>query len=222
MNQDPAIEEIERGIQALNLERDQLLQDFKPDSRYVRDIETQIRLAEERLESARNNSTVNRTETNPVYLQLRGDLVRAEADLEGTRARMTSLRSQVVEHREKLRNLNEQAFALESLRRDVQAAEENYLLYRNKHEEARISAAMDQERFINVTIAQPAQIPLMPVSRGLAMKLVLSMLLGVLGGAGLAFGLETYLNRSFTTGEEIERKLGIPHIASIPEIDPVG
>ncbi len=54
---------------------------------------------------------------------------------------------------------------LEGLRRAAQAAEDDYLLYRKKHEEARISAAMDQERFINVSIAQPAQMPLRPVPR---------------------------------------------------------
>jgi uncharacterized protein involved in exopolysaccharide biosynthesis len=221
-NQDATTEEIERGIATLKLERDKLLQDFRPDSRYVRDIETQIRLAEERLETAQSRSGVSRTEANPVYIGIKSDLVRAEAEAEGTKARVDSLRLQVAAHRQKLKTLNEKAFELEGLRRDVKAAEENYLLYRNKHEEARISAAMDQKRFINVTIAQPAQIPLMPVPRALTLRFLLSILLGVLGGAGLAFGLEIYLNRSFTTGEDIERKLGIPHIASIPEIEAPG
>ena len=108
------------------------------------------------------------------------------------------------------------------MRREAQAAEDNYLLYRKKHEEARISAAMDQEKFINVTIAQPAQIPLKPIPRGLLLKLFLSVFIGVLGGVGLAFGFENFLDRSFTTAEEIERKLGIPHIASIPEGEMVG
>ena len=43
-----------------------------------------------------------------------------------------------------------------------------------------------------------------------------------LGGLGIVFGIELYIVRSFTTGEHIERKLGIPHIASIPEMDAAG
>jgi uncharacterized protein involved in exopolysaccharide biosynthesis len=222
LNQDATTEEIEKGLAAMRLERDRLLQDFKPDSRFVTDIETQIRMAEERLEEVRARLGVSRTEVNPVYLQLRSDLVRAEAQVAGTQARIDSLKRQVALHRARLDDLNEKAFQMEDLRRETQAAEQDYLLYRNKHEEARISAAMDRERFINVTVAQPAEMPLEPVPRGLLMKMVIAILIGVVGGVGIAFALEQYLVRSFTTGEEIERRLGILHIASIPEGELVG
>ena len=222
-HQAASTEEIEKGLVALRLQRDALLQDFKPDSRHVRDIDTQIKLAEDRLNRAQEESKgIDRTEFNPVFLELKSELLRTEADLEGTRARITSLRAQVARHRRGLEVLNAQAFDLDRLSRDADAAEEDYLLYRKKHEEARISAAMDQEKFINITIAQPAQMPLKPVARGLVMKFLLAVIIGVLGGFGLAFGLENYLDRSFTTGEDIERKLGIPHIASIPEGEMVG
>lgn len=222
LHQDATTEEIQRALTALKLERDRLLQDFKPDSRHVRDIDTQIRMAEDRLEQTLNGSTVSGTETNPVFLQLKGELLRAEASYEGTRARVASLRAQVTEFRKELDNLNSKAFDLESLHRNARAAEEDYLLYRKKHEEARISAAMDQEKFINVTVAQPAQMPLNPESRGLKMKLLFSIFVGLLGGVGLAFGIETFLDRSFTTAEDLERRLGIPHIASIPEGEMIG
>ncbi len=222
LNQDATTEEIEKGLAAMRLERDRLLQDFKPDSRYVKDIETQIALAEQRLEEARARLGVSRTEMNPIYVQLEGDLVRAETELAGTRARIDSLGRQVALHQRRLDALNEKGFELEDLRRKAQAAEEDYLLYRNKHEEARISAAMDRERFINVTVAQPAQLPLEPVPRGLLMKMVLAMIIGVLGGIGIAFAVEQYVDRSFTTGEEIERRVGMLHIASIPEGDLAG
>jgi succinoglycan biosynthesis transport protein ExoP len=222
MNLDASTEEIERALTALRLKRDSLLQDFRPDSRHVRDIDTQIRMAEDRLQQATGTSSVSGTEANPLYVQLRMDLLRAEAALEGSRSRVSSLRTQAVEYRKELDSLNAKSFDLENLNRDAQAAEDDYLLYRRKHEEARISAAMDQEKFINVTVAQPAQIPLEPESRGLGLKFFMALLVGVLGGVGLAFGLENSFDRSFTTGEDIERKLGIPHIASIPEGEMVG
>jgi len=221
-NLDAATEEIERALASLRLQRDALLQDFKPESRHVRDIDTQIKMAEDRLVQSRSELGVSGTESNPVFLQIKGELVLSEAALEGTHARVSSLRTQVVEYRKVLDTLNDKAFDLESLHRDSQVAEEDYLLYRKKHEEARISAAMDQEKFINVTVAQPAQMPLKAEPRGLALKLFLSIFLGLLGGVGLAFGLDTFLDRSFTTAENLERRLGIPHIASIPEGEMVG
>jgi uncharacterized protein involved in exopolysaccharide biosynthesis len=111
---------------------------------------------------------------------------------------------------------------VDGLRRKIQVAEEDYLLYRKKHEEARASAAMDQEKFVNVTIAQPARTPLRPVPRGLVQRLLAALVVGVLGGCGTAFFLEQFLGRSFTTADDIERLLKIPHIASIPEADQAG
>jgi uncharacterized protein involved in exopolysaccharide biosynthesis len=216
MNLDATTGDLESALTAFRLERDRLLLDFKPDSRYVRDIDTQIKMAEDRLQQAREASSVSGTEPNPAHVQLKGQLLSAEVALDGIRARVSPLRRQVVEYRKQLDNLNARAFDFESLQRSAQAAEEDYLLYRKKHEEARISAAMDQEKFMNVTVAQPALIPLHPQRRQLAKKMFLSVLIGLLGGVALAFGMENYVNRSFTTAEDIERKLGIPHIASIP------
>lgn len=221
-NQDAASEEIERALAALKLERDALLQDFRPDSRHVRDIDTQIKMAEDRLQQLRGSSRVAGTESNPLYMQLKADLLRTEAAIEGSRAKVSSLRTQVAKSRRELDELNAKTFDLDSLQRDARAAENDYLLYRKKHEEARISAAMDQEKFINVTIAQPAQVPLKSKPRGLKSRLLMALFVGFLGGVGTAFALEILLDRSFTTGQDIERQLGIPHIASIPEGEMIG
>jgi uncharacterized protein involved in exopolysaccharide biosynthesis len=221
-NQDAASEEIERALASLKLQRDALLQDFRPDSRHVRDIDTQIEMAEDRLQQLRGSSSVAGTESNPLYMQLKADLLRTEAAIEGSRAKVSSLRTQVAESRRELDELNAKTFDLDSLQRDARAAENDYLLYRKKHEEARISAAMDQERFINVTVAQPAQEPLKPKPRGLKTRLLMALFVGFLGGVGTAFALEILLDRSFTTGQDIERQLGIAHIASIPEGEMIG
>jgi uncharacterized protein involved in exopolysaccharide biosynthesis len=215
---DVSAEAIKQQLTNLELERDALLQDFKPDSRYVRDIETQIALAKDRLGELQGEiGAIEGTEVNPIHQSLRQELLRAEADLEGTKARYESLKNQVNDYQGELDTLNQSSFEFESLRREAQAAEEEYLLYRKKHEEARISAAMDQQRLINVTIAQPAQRPLEPEGRGTRSILLLALVVGLLGGVGLAFVAELYLDHSFTTGHEMERRLGIPHIASIPE-----
>ncbi|HOC42282.1 MAG TPA: Wzz/FepE/Etk N-terminal domain-containing protein [Thermoanaerobaculales bacterium] len=214
----PEGEVIEQRLAELRLERDALLQDFKPDSRYVRDIDTQIQLAEARLAEVRAQvDTIDGTEANPLHQELKGELLRAEVERDATRARYRSLSEQVDRYQGNLDALNKNAFQLENLQREARAAEEEYLLYRKKVEEARISAAMDQQRLINVTVAEPAQPPLAPVGRGLTMVMVLALLGGLLGGLVAAFGTELYLDRSFTTGEDMERRIGLVHLASIPE-----
>jgi len=218
LNQDAAAEEVEKGLAALELERDRLLQDFKPDSRYVQDIDTQIRLARQRLTDLQGvGGSIDGTEINPIHQELKSELLRAEARLDGAQGRFQSLQNQVMLLGTELERLNEKAFELERLQREAEAAEESYLLYRKKHEEARISAAMDQQKIINVSVAQPAQKPLKPLPRRLGLNLLLAITVGFLGGLGLAFGTEFYLDHTFTTGEEMERRLGLQHLASIPE-----
>jgi uncharacterized protein involved in exopolysaccharide biosynthesis len=217
LNQDPTTEELERALVALQLKRDALVQDFTPENRQVRDVDQQIRTTEERLKTAEERVTsINRTEVNKVNQDLKAILLAARADLRGARARHDSLQVQVASHRRTLEQLDQKGFTIEGLRREAKAAEDAYMLYQKKHEEARISAAMDQQKIVNVSIAQPAQRPLRPVGPRKALSLLLGLLLGALGGLGLAFVTE-YFDHSLTTGRDLEARVGIPLLGSIPD-----
>jgi uncharacterized protein involved in exopolysaccharide biosynthesis len=216
-NQDPTTEELEKALVALQLKRDALAQDFKPDNRQVRDVDQQIRATQERLKAAEERvASINRTEINKVNQDLKALLLAARADLRGARARHDSLQAQVAIHRRALEELDQKGFVTEGLRREAKAAEDAYMLYEKKHEEARISAAMDQQKIVNVSIAQPAQRPLKPVRPRKALNLLLGLLLGALGGLGLAFVSE-YFDHSLTTGRDLEKLVGIPLLGSIPD-----
>jgi succinoglycan biosynthesis transport protein ExoP len=199
------------------LKRDALAQDFTPDNRQVKDIDQQIRATQERLKTAEERVTnINRTEINKVNQDLKGLLLAAQADLRGARARHDSLQAQVASYRRALEQLDQKGFTTEGLRRETRAAEDAYMLYQKKHEEARISAAMDQQKIVNVSIAQPAQRPLRPVGPRKSLNLLLGLLLGALGGLGLAFTSE-YFDHSLTTGRDLEARVGIPLLGSVPD-----
>jgi succinoglycan biosynthesis transport protein ExoP len=217
LNQDPTTEELEKALVALQLRRDALAQDFTPENRQVRDIEDQIRTTQARLKEAEERvASINRTELNTVYQNLRAQLLVARADLKGARARHDSLQNQIATYRRQLEELSQKGLTADGLRRETKAAEDSFMLYQKKHEEARISAAMDLQRIVNVSIAQPAQRPMTPVGGRAALKLLLGLLLGGIGGLGLAFAAE-HLDHSFTTGRGLEARLGIPLLGTIPE-----
>ena len=217
LNQDPTTEELEKALVALQLKRDALVQDFTPDNRQVRDVDQQIRATQERLKAAEERvASINRTEINKVNQDLKTLLLAAQADLRGARARHDSLQAQVAIHRRALEELDQKGFITEGLRREARAAEDAYMLYQKKHEEARISAAMDQQKIVNVSIAQPAQRPLRPVGPRKALNLLLGLLLGAMGGLGLAFVSE-YFDHSLTTGRDLEARVGIPLLGAIPD-----
>ena len=221
-NQDPTTEELERALVTLQLKRDALTRDFTPENRQVKDIDDQIRAVQERLREAEARfNNINRTEINQIHQALRGQLLLARADLRGAQARYDSLQTQVVDQRRQLDELNRKSLTTDELTREVRAAEDAYVLYKKKHEEARISAAMEQERIINVSIAQPAQRPLKPVAPNRRTNLLFGMFFGLFGGLALAFVIE-FLDHSFTTGRELEARLGIPLLGSIPDESSVG
>jgi capsular exopolysaccharide synthesis family protein len=70
----------------------------------------------------------------------------------------------------------------------------------------------------NVRILDRAEAPERPVSPRPMRNLALSMLLGLLGGVGLAFLLEQ-LDTSITTQAQVEERLGLPFLGLIPSIE---
>lgn len=222
LNQDPTTEELERALVALQLKRDALVRDFTPENRQVRDVEEQIQATQERLKGAEERvASINRTEINPIYQGIKAQALSARADLTGARARYESLRAQVASQRQQMDTLTRKGLTTDGLRRETKAAEDAYMLYQKKHEEARISAAMDQQKIVNVSIAQPAQRPLRPVGPRKALNLLLGLLLGALGGLGLAFVSE-YFDHSLTTGRDLEARVGIPLLGAIPDQGSLG
>jgi capsular polysaccharide biosynthesis protein len=103
----------------------------------------------------------------------------------------------------------------DDLIRTVKATEENYLLYRRKQEEARISDALDRRRIINVAIAEAATVPSIPSSHR-ALTLVMGLLLASAASLGLAFGSD-YLDPTFRTPDEMTSFLNIPVLAAMPQ-----
>ncbi len=97
----------------------------------------------------------------------------------------------------------------------VKADEENYLLYLRKEEEARISDALDRQRFSNVVVAEPATVPLKPQSRGLLI-LVFGGVFAVLVSVVLALIADRW-DPSFRTPHEVEAFLGTPVLAALPK-----
>lgn len=215
-NQDPTTEELEKALVTLQLKRDALAQDFTPENRQLRDVDDQIMATKARLKEAELKvANINRTEVNPVHQNLKAQLLVARADLKGAQGRYDSLREEVASQRRQLTALDQKGLTTDALRREVRATEEAYMLYRKMHEEARITAAMDQQRIVNVSIAQPAERPLRAVASK-ALNLVMGLLLGVAGGFTLAFVTEA-LDHSFTTGHDLEVRLGIPLLGAIPD-----
>ncbi len=212
----PEVEAIQKSLVTLRLKQDELLQFYGPNSRKVRDLASQVALAETQLNEAEQRAgEINKTEINEVHQGLRIQLLSVQSKLDGDRARAASLNRKALALSQELEELNRNAFELERLQRRFDAAEQAYLLYEKKSEEARISDAMDRRKMVNVSVAERPTLPLEPVSPKIFLNIALALIFGSIGSLGLAF-TRNYLDHTFTTGEELERQLGLWHLASIP------
>lgn len=70
----------------------------------------------------------------------------------------------------------------------------------------------------NIRIVEQASIPIDPVKPNKKKNLLLSIILGVFGGVGLAFFLE-YLDQTVRTEEDVQILLGLPVLSVIPVAD---
>ncbi|HPO13490.1 MAG TPA: GNVR domain-containing protein [Candidatus Hydrogenedentes bacterium] len=139
-----------------------------------------------------------------------------KAQLEARRARQTKLAEEVNKHKEDLAQLASREIELARLTRARDLVEEEYKKYREQLQQAQINAAMDIAKFSNVSVVQPASKPLAPVRPKKLRNVGLGLLLGLFGGIFFAFVRE-YLDDTLNTTEAVEKRLGVPVLASVSE-----
>ena len=154
------------------------------------------------------------TDVNPAQQWIMSELEKARADLRALKARAAAMTEIVQSYNQNARVLDQQGILQQDLLRAKKVNEQNYLLYVQKREEARISDALDARRILNVAIAQPPTLPLLPkhspflyAAAGLFLASVVSV--------GLVAGVER-LDNSFRTPDEVETYLQIPVLAAVP------
>jgi uncharacterized protein involved in exopolysaccharide biosynthesis len=208
------MEQLKTTLLNLELKRTELLQKFEPSYRLVQEVDTQIGQTKVAIETAENSKPQEETtDRNPVYEWVDSELAKARSDLASNQARVQALLRSVHFYQEQASDLDRKGVLEASLVRDKNTAESNYLLYQHKQEEERISDALDRNRIINVSVAEPAAVPAVPV-RSSAFILIVGLIAGIVVSLTVA-GVAEYLNPSLVTPEDVKDFLDVPVLASI-------
>lgn len=211
------IRDLRSRVLDLELRRTDLVRKFTDTYPDVVQVDKQLAQARAALEAAEHSPVKEETtDQNPTHQWLRNELSRVQAERQALQARAAAVEASVRDYRARARLLDEQSARQQDLERGVKAAEENYLLYQRKEEEARISDALDRTRIANVALAEAPTVPLSPSSRwplaagGVFAALVLSI--------ALTFLLE-FFNPRFRTRDEVWTVLALPVLAALPSHD---
>ena len=200
----------------LELRHTELLTKFEPTYRLVQEVEEQLAQTRTAIDAAEKTPLRDETtDQDPTYEALRADLAKAKTELAETQARESAMSAMIHAYRVESQRLNREEVIHEDLLRTAKSDEENYLLYLRKEEEARISDALDRQRFSNAVIAEPATVPLKPQSRALLI-LGIGGFLAALVSVLLALIADRW-DPSFRTPQEVEGFLGSPVLAALPK-----
>jgi uncharacterized protein involved in exopolysaccharide biosynthesis len=200
----------------LELKRTELLAKFEPSYRPVQEVEEQITQTRAAIAAAEKAPLRDETtDRDPTYEALRSELAKSKTELAATQARTAATSSLIRTYRTESQQLDRKEFLHQDMLRAAKSDEENYMLYLRKAEEARISDALDRQRFSNVVVAEPATVPFTSQARWL-LVVALGGLFASLVSVILAFVADRW-DPSFRTPEEVESFLGSPVVAAFPK-----
>jgi len=208
-------EKMKSKLLELQLKRTELLTKFQPSYRLVQEVDQQI--AETKASIAGEEHSPIRDETTnqePNHEWAKSELIKAQVELGALEAHGQATRIQVAGYREVAQRLGGDALRQGDLLGELKGAEEKYLLYVNKREEARIEDALDQGGIVNVALVEEPRAPALPARAAWVFGLI-GVLLGGTLSTSLAFAAD-YLNPGFRTPDEVVVFLGTPVLASLP------
>ena len=173
------------------------------------------------------------TQTDPRITSLQGEIVKTEMQLITLKSEYTDEHPEVLATQRKLdeskkelskavsqlaeqyKDLSAKEIQLVQLKRNVKVAEDLYLMFLTKHEEARILVA---EEVPDVSIIEPALEPTRPIKPNVNFNIIIGIISGLLMGLILAFVSESF-DTSIGRIDDIEEMIKVPVLGIIPNTE---
>jgi polysaccharide biosynthesis transport protein len=192
----------------------ELLSRYTPENRLVKVRRAQI----EKLEQQRRDLDMAHPglfAMVPAGQEQRPDLMAEQARLVAIEARTAALRSRLNSVQERTKALAEYAPQIAKLERRRELEETNYKYFTGSLEKARVDETLDPSRIPNISYVQRPSVA-EKATRDIK-KIVLGLACGGLGlGIGIALLIDLVLDRTVKRSLDLETRLGIPLLVSIP------
>jgi uncharacterized protein involved in exopolysaccharide biosynthesis/Mrp family chromosome partitioning ATPase len=168
----------------LENKRTAMLTNYKADDRVVRELDQQIATTNAALgDVTKTTSREQTTDVDPAWQELHKNYLETEIGRQQMEAHRASVLAELAQLKQELGRLQGLTVEFNNLEARANNLKENYELYAQKRDQAQIEDAMDEQKILNVTIAQQPTLSY-DVARP---KRLMNVLLGV--GAALFLGL---------------------------------
>ncbi len=207
-----SVERLQTMLAELQNRRTQLLSKFRPEDRLVKEATQEIADTQQALEKAQKLMGMDEaTDVNPVYQALQLELAKQQTELVGAESRRRALVLQSSTYHRQLAKLATASSAYDDLLRTQKEAEENYLLYTKKTEEARITQSLDLQKIANVAVAEAPVLPHLPSKPNVPLNISIGVILAGFLSLGIPFAWEFVARPSLALPEtniEVQTRLG--------------
>jgi uncharacterized protein involved in exopolysaccharide biosynthesis len=197
--QNMALQQLKPQVMQLKAERAELLSRYQPTSQRIKEIDAKIAAAQTILNREDHLEVQEKSVAlNPIWVTLDTGLESSRANAAADQAMLKTLSSQIEALRGQINQMSTNAIAFERLKRQVDTDREAYMSYVRKTEEARTAQALNLNKILNVSIAQPPLLPLRPVFPKVWLNLGAGMVLALLLGGLAAWWEESRDDRIFS------------------------
>jgi capsular exopolysaccharide synthesis family protein len=204
----PAVSELQRTLVRLEQEYASKLEIYKPDWPEMLDLSSDIEQTRDRLRST-------------VEEEAQGLTRSAYTDYQTALREERALDSQIRKVRQEAMNLNSAAVEYRDLQMEITNKRTLLDDLSKRRAETGVSASLQGTRESNVRIIDRALVPGAPFRPSLQNDLAMGLTSGLALGIGLVLLLHL-LDRTIKSPEELERLLGYPVLAVIPDISAAG
>jgi len=210
------LDQLHSTLLAAQLKRTQLVLKYEPSYPLVKEVDTEIAQTKEAIAAAEQAKYINTsTDRDQTFEYLRQDRAKTEADLASEEAKAAALQTSIHDIQSQLVDLDAKTVRQATLLREAKANEGNYLLYLTKREQERTSDALDDKRIANVSIAVPAEVPVLPAHSPFSVMFA-GFWIALLAALGAGY-LAELADPSFRSPSEVEEMLNIPVLAALPK-----
>jgi uncharacterized protein involved in exopolysaccharide biosynthesis len=184
----------------LELQREFLLQKYTPQYKEVVYLDNQIK-----------------TTRGKIKNEIDEIVSMEEISIRALKAEEMVLRASITKINKEIQDFAKKEYELTQLSRGIDENKEVYSMFLRQREEARISLAKN-ERGVKVSVISPPFVLPDPVRPQKKFNVILAVLIGLIGGLGLAFVIE-YFDHSISNSADLEKYTGMNVLGSVREIE---
>lgn len=214
----PAADGMRQLLYSLQLQEKKIAGLYTDDHPLMTGIREQIAQSQSILNQEQESRQTITEGPNRTYEELNIARLRQESLLQAAQVKAAKLQEQVAAAGQQLETQIENELRVARLERQLQLQDASYRTYYENLEQGNIDQALEQERISNINVVQPASL----VDRPVAPNVLLNLIAGVFGGLVAAVGIAIawdVSDHSLKSPEEIEQKLNLPLLVSIPRLD---